>query len=378
LGIPILFLWTLPAALLGAQQPGEVPAAVAWGVRGVWHVQGRSAPVLQGDAIPPGSLLSPSHDAAAHSIDVLMPDGQSIIYECFTVNDCARGFRVPMLNLTPEPFAIDMLTRIRTVLVRENRDTGDRDPSASIHRARPLPRDEVAAELGPDNGVQVAGLAAKLANGHYTYDLRPLDRSHPRQFHIAVEKNGPSIAIQVPAAGLYTVTIADDQNTPRIDLFIAAVNSAQAANITKSFTEAKSLLRKWIESNYGWPIHAFQWAYLESIALGEQPVSGAGPEAAAARVSSPVSSVDNEGRTAEPAFSPTPGWLHGDAAITLRCDTPGATMHYTVDGSQPTASSAVYGAPIIVKATGLTIMAFSSAPGKKDSAVVTGNFRIRH
>jgi hypothetical protein len=51
-------------------------------------------------------------------------------------------------------------------------------------------------------------------------------------------------------------------------------------------------------------------------------------------------------------------------------------MHYTVDGSQPLDSSAVYTAPVMVKGTALTIKAFASAPGNKDSAVVTGIFRI--
>jgi hypothetical protein len=51
-------------------------------------------------------------------------------------------------------------------------------------------------------------------------------------------------------------------------------------------------------------------------------------------------------------------------------------MHYTVDGSQPLNSSPIYGAPIMVKGTALTIKAFASAPGKKDSPVVTGIFRV--
>jgi hypothetical protein len=51
-------------------------------------------------------------------------------------------------------------------------------------------------------------------------------------------------------------------------------------------------------------------------------------------------------------------------------------MHYTVDGSQPVSESAVYHAPIMVKGTELTIKAFASAKGKKDSPVVTGIFRI--
>jgi hypothetical protein len=83
------------------------------------------------------------------------------------------------------------------------------------------------------------------------------------------------------------------------------------------------------------------------------------------------------GVSAEPAFSPRPGLLNGDTAISVRCSTPGATMHFTVDGSQPVDSSPVYHGPIMVRGTELTIKAFARAPGKKDSPVVTGTFRIK-
>ena len=83
------------------------------------------------------------------------------------------------------------------------------------------------------------------------------------------------------------------------------------------------------------------------------------------------------GVVAEPTFSPRPGSLAGDAGIVLQSDTPSAAIHYTVDYSQPVANSPVYSAPIMIKGSGLTIKAFASAPGKKDSAVVTATFRIR-
>jgi hypothetical protein len=79
----------------------------------------------------------------------------------------------------------------------------------------------------------------------------------------------------------------------------------------------------------------------------------------------------------EPKFFPQPGVFAGDMEVTLRCDAPGAVIHYTFDGSQPVATSPVYGAPISVKGTELTIKAFASVPGGKDSAVVTGIYRIR-
>jgi hypothetical protein len=90
-----------------------------------------------------------------------------------------------------------------------------------------------------------------------------------------------------------------------------------------------------------------------------------------------VFEVNTAGVAGEPRFSPEPGVFAGDTEVTLRCDTPGATIHYTFDGSQPGAYSPVYSAPISVKGTALTIKAFASVPGKRDSAVVMGVYRIR-
>jgi hypothetical protein len=90
-----------------------------------------------------------------------------------------------------------------------------------------------------------------------------------------------------------------------------------------------------------------------------------------------VVEVHTAGVAGEPRFSPEPGVFGGDTEVTLRCDTPGATIHYTFDGSQPGANSPVYSAPISVKGTALTIKAFASVPGQRDSAVVMGMYRIR-
>jgi hypothetical protein len=88
--------------------------------------------------------------------------------------------------------------------------------------------------------------------------------------------------------------------------------------------------------------------------------------------------IHSSGVAGEPRFFPDPGVFAKDTVVTLRSDTPGAIIHYTFDGSQPQASSPVYEAPISVKGTELTIKAFASVPGGKDSAVVTGIYRIRN
>ena len=87
--------------------------------------------------------------------------------------------------------------------------------------------------------------------------------------------------------------------------------------------------------------------------------------------------ADKPGRTVdEPHFRPAPGKLAGSANVEIQSQTPNAVIHYTMDGAQPTNNSPIYHAPIAVSGTALTIKAFASAAGMKDSPVVTGIYRI--
>jgi Chitobiase/beta-hexosaminidase C-terminal domain len=370
-----LYLLTLYSHFLQAQQTREASAGIAWQVKGTWQVEGKGAPILNGDVVQPQSLLQPDAETTPHSITVFLPDGQRILYECFTVEDCARGFRVPSLYRRPQPFAVAMLARIRSVLVSGNHDSST---NPTTQGEPELPRDEVLAVLGPDNRVTVGGLVSRLSNGHYTYDLRPLDPAYPSQSHLTFEKKAPTISLSLPSSGLFVLTITDDLHSPRINLFLAVVRPAQAASITKSFHDAKELMEDW-NGDYGWPVHDFRRAYLESLLSSAKPLNAGGETGLPGKfVSNARTSAAGvrPGVTAEPSFFPKPGVFAGDTAVTLRCATQSATIHYTVDSSQPTAHSPVNSAPIMVKGTELTIKAFASAPGKKDSAVVTGIFRI--
>ena len=370
-GRVVLCLVSITVPLIWAQENAASPAGVAWAVRGTWRVEGSDVPIRTGDMVQPGSLLRPDPVAAPHTIIVLLSDGQRVFYECFTIDDCARGFRVPSLYRDPEPFAVDMLARIGAALIREDRDSS---AASDIHPPFGTPRDEILAVLGGGNQVQVGGLATNLPNGHFTLYVRPLDPSRPGQSHLVVDKTGPFLSFPVPSAGLYLIIVRDELNRPRIHLFLAAIRPAQEPSYKKSFQDTKRLLHQWDDDFNGWPIHDFQWAYLESLVT--QPADGSPSERVAGNQSA-VNTPPAPGVAAEPTFSPKPGLLAGDTNIALQCDTPGAVIHFTVNPSQPTANSPVYRSPIVVMGGGMDIKAFASAPGKKDSAVVSAIFRIR-
>jgi hypothetical protein len=241
-------------------------AGVAWQVFGTWQVAGEAAPIRVGTAIQPTSLLQPAGRTGNHSITVLLPDGQLFLYECFTEADCARGFRVPPLINKPDFFAVDMLARIRTVLAGKHYDVSNGLRTGGASQA---PRDETVAVLDAHNRVHLTGLLAALPRGHYTYDLRPLDHEYQPQYHLAIEKTAQSIDLSLPAPGLYVLTIGDASNTPRIDLFLAAIRPEQSS-VVQRFRGAKSTMEKWNDDYAGWPIDDFLRAYLESLMQSEK------------------------------------------------------------------------------------------------------------
>src|SRR2546425_11666715 len=81
-------------------------------------------------------------------------------------------------------------------------------------------------------------------------------------------------------------------------------------------------------------------------------------------------------RVTAPTFSPASGTYVGSATVTLSDATSGATIHYTSDGSTPTASSPVYTGAITVTQT-TTIRAMAEASGMADSFVASATYTIQ-
>jgi len=76
-----------------------------------------------------------------------------------------------------------------------------------------------------------------------------------------------------------------------------------------------------------------------------------------------------------PTFSPVAGTYSSTQTVTISSVTPGATIYYTTNGSTPTTSSPVYGAPISVSSSE-TIKAFAAETGFTSSAVTSAAYTI--
>ncbi|MEU3462796.1 chitobiase/beta-hexosaminidase C-terminal domain-containing protein [Streptomyces sp. NPDC006733] len=81
------------------------------------------------------------------------------------------------------------------------------------------------------------------------------------------------------------------------------------------------------------------------------------------------------GTVATPTFNPAGGNYTSAQSVTIADATAGASIHYTRDGSTPTASSPLYSAPISVTAT-TTVKAVAVKSGLGDSAVASATYTI--
>jgi trimeric autotransporter adhesin len=81
------------------------------------------------------------------------------------------------------------------------------------------------------------------------------------------------------------------------------------------------------------------------------------------------------GVVSAPSFSHASGYYDSPFQLVLYCATPNATIHYTLDGSEPTAQSPLYTAPIPIN-TMTTVKAFACRTGWINSVTVTAQYYL--
>ena len=97
------------------------------------------------------------------------------------------------------------------------------------------------------------------------------------------------------------------------------------------------------------------------------PMSPVAPQA--------VEDPDASPKVADPVLTPGSCYFSPSTNVTISCATSGATVRYTLDGSEPTASSAEYSAPIALT-TDTTVKARAFAEGKAASDVVFATYTL--
>ena len=104
---------------------------------------------------------------------------------------------------------------------------------------------------------------------------------------------------------------------------------------------------------------------------------GTGGLTAGEKILSWTFASSNAAATQTPSFAPAGGVYSVPQSATLSDGTAGAVIYYTLDGSAPSTSSAVYSSPISLSTGTVTIHAIAQAPGFSVSSVASTTFTIQ-
>ncbi|MBQ4394580.1 MAG: chitobiase/beta-hexosaminidase C-terminal domain-containing protein [Paludibacteraceae bacterium] len=81
-------------------------------------------------------------------------------------------------------------------------------------------------------------------------------------------------------------------------------------------------------------------------------------------------------QVATPTFSVAAGTYNNAQSVEISCATVGATIHYTIDGTDPTASSPTYSSAISVTSDNITIKAIATKSDMTDSDIASATYRL--
>jgi hypothetical protein len=251
----------LPAGLTVAAA-GSGATGMVWEKHGDWHLNGSPNALRLGEAIPPGGLVTADVAGPAHSMVILLPDGQRMLCECYEAKTCSQGFRVPAITPQPPPAVWEMFVAVRNVLLL-------RPASAETAFPTPAGREEMAvnsemvAAVSPQGEISIAPALRVLPSGQYGLRVatdgqttaataRPLDWS-------AAQKVAQ---VRVGGPGLYRIRVSDQTSVPRFEIEVLATSPASLPAETAGLKMARETILKW--THEGWNLHGFLRVYLES------------------------------------------------------------------------------------------------------------------
>jgi hypothetical protein len=205
--------------------------------------------------------------SGAHSIVILLPDGQRMLCECYDAQRCSQGFRVPAITPRPDPAVWSMFVAVRNVLLLRSATAEVAFPMAA-GRAAMAANVELVAAVSPLGEISIAPALRVLPSGQYSLDVTRNGQpaaSIPAAAQPLNWTAGQTVAqVRVDAPGLYRIRVSDQTNVPRIEVEVLAIAPDSVATEAARLKQMRDAIMQWNHIHGGWDLHGFLRAYLES------------------------------------------------------------------------------------------------------------------
>jgi hypothetical protein len=254
----------------GGGAPGTEFSGMVWEKHGDWHLNGSSAALRLGEAIPPGGLVTAGAQGAAHSIIILLPDGQRMLCECYEAQTCSQGFRVPAITPQPGAGVWDMFVGVRNVLLLRPATAETAFPTPA-GRAAMAGNVEMVAAVSPQGEISITPALRVLPIGQYSLSITRDGQQAADATRPVVQpldwRPGQPVQVRVGGSGLYRIRVSDQAYVPRIEIELLATYPSSLPAEAAGLKQTRATILEWSHTHQGWSLHPFLRVYLESRAI---------------------------------------------------------------------------------------------------------------
>lgn len=258
----------LASVSLRAQTPGASYSGMVWSRHGAWFVNGSPAELRLGEAVAPGSLITGDAREAAHSVVILMPDGQHLLCECFDSKTCKQGFRIPTITPPPVPRVWEMFVAVRNLLLLRPRMAESAFPLVTGKDVLAGNFELVTAST-LTHEISLSPSLHDLPFGHYTIVVSNDDGAETRASTQKLDwlASRPVASVRVEGVGTYRMRIFDQTQALRIEIEVLVAPAAMVDTEVASLAMIRKTIMQWSTVHPGWSLHDFLRAYLQSRAI---------------------------------------------------------------------------------------------------------------
>jgi hypothetical protein len=248
--------------------PGAELSGMVWERHGDWYLNGSSTGLRLGEAIPPGGLVTGGAESSAHSITILLPDGERMLCECYETKTCSQGFRVPAITPPPRPAVWDMFVGVRNVLLLRPATAETAFPTPT-GRAAMAGNFEIVAAVNPQGEISIPSVLRVLPPGQYSLSItrdgqQTPDATRPAVQPLDLTAGQKPAQVRVGGPGLYRIRVSDPAYVPRIEIEVLATSPTSFAAETAGLKQARETIVAWSRIHEGWSLHGFLRVYLQS------------------------------------------------------------------------------------------------------------------
>jgi hypothetical protein len=252
----------------GSETQGAEVSGLVWERHGDWHLNGSSATLRLGEAVPPGGLLTAGAEGPIHSMTILLPDGQRMLCECYEAKTCSQGFRVPAITPRPRAAVWDMFVAVRNILLLRpaTAETPFTTPSG---RAAMAGNFEMVEAVSPQGEISIAPALRALPPGQYSLGVssdgaQAVPASRPAVQPLNWTAGQKIAQMRIAGPGLYRIRVSDQTYVPRIEIEVLATPTASLAAEAAALKDARETILGWMHVHEGWSLHDFLRVYLQS------------------------------------------------------------------------------------------------------------------